>query len=68
MADAQKSGSNQLPSPLKTAKEQRQAEAPKLYVDGKTVSEEEYFKAAASQGYDVAVLRDMKYRPALSSK
>lgn len=49
---------------------QGSTEAPevgKFIVDGKSVSEEEYFKAVEGT-YDVARLRDMPYRPSISTK
>jgi hypothetical protein len=67
MADAQQSGSNQPPASLPAAKEQPGTVEQKLYVDSKVVSEEEYFKAAAKQGYDVNYLRNTGYRPSIST-
>jgi hypothetical protein len=44
------------------------AEAPKFYVDGRLVAEEEYFKAAEKAGFNPQRLREMNYRPAISLK
>lgn len=44
-------------------------EAPKFYVDGKSVSEERWLEAAAKSGYDLSYLKATpNYRPAISTK
>ncbi len=39
-----------------------------FYVDGNAVTEEEWLKLAGENGYDVERLKEMNYRPSISTK
>lgn len=43
-------------------------ESPKFVVDGKAVSEAEYFKAVEKSPWDAQFLRERKYYPEISTK